>query len=56
MGFHAKFSSDGDITFGPKTGDSLLINETYHLEMNITQNTLKGTGKGEEKHIYDTVQ
>ena len=49
MGFHAKFSNDDSNNYGPDTGDALVVGETYHLEMDITQGTHKVTVNGQVK-------
>ena len=49
LGFLPVFSNDGDDNQFEPTYDALVIGETYHLEMDITQSTHKVTLNGEVK-------
>ena len=53
-GFHVKFSNDDDANYGPSTGDTLIVAESYHFEMDITQSTHQVTVNGEVK-VNETV-
>lgn len=55
MGFYPVFSNDGDRNYFKQTSDALVIGETYHFEMDITQSTYKVTVNGVVK-ADDVVQ
>jgi len=50
QGFHVKWSNADNQNYGPDTGETLVAGETYHLEVDIAQGSLKVTVDGVVKH------